>query len=103
MKFYNLCSIINYMTEFREILKRYHISPLKYDDDVELSESDYGFLFAILSKYYVAKQQLGCRVPKVDETSIRNKIENYCKRTIIPPTIEELMDVLMNQNKGVVL
>jgi len=89
--------------EFREILKRYHISPLKYDDDTELSESDYGFLFSILSKYYIAKQCLGNRVPKIDEEGMRNKIENYCKRTLVLPEIEDLMDILMNQNKGAVL
>ena len=89
--------------EFREILKRYHVSPLKYDDDVELSESDYNSLFNILSKYYAAKEYLGCRVPKIDVNTVRNKIENYCKRAVIPPTVEEIMDILMNQNKGAVL
>ena len=88
--------------EFKDILRRYHISPLQYDDGVELNESDYNALYQILTKYYTVNSYLNKRVPKVDST-INNKIENYLKRSLIPPETEEIMDILMEQTDSKVI
>jgi GH15 family glucan-1,4-alpha-glucosidase len=88
--------------EFKDILRRYHISPLQYDDGVELNESDYNSLYQILTKYYTVNSYLNKRVPKMDVT-INKKIETYMKRSLIPPETEEIMDVLMEQVDSKVL
>ena len=41
---------------FKEILQRYHVSPLQYDDGVELQESDYVDLYVVLMKYYFIRK-----------------------------------------------
>lgn len=88
--------------EFKDILRRYHISPLQYDDGVELNESDYNSLYQILTKYYTVNSYLNKRVPKTDVT-INKKIEAYMKLSLIPPETEEIMDVLMEQTDSKIL
>ena len=88
--------------EFKDILRRYHISPLQYDDGVELNESDYNTLYQILTKYYMVNSHLNKRVPKVDST-IDKKIENYLTRSLIPLETEEIMDILMEQTDSKVI
>ena len=88
--------------EFKDILRRYHISPLQYEDGVELNESDYMTLYQILGKYYAVNSYLNKRVPKTD-TNVLKKIENYCRRSLITPEVEDVMDVIMEQKGGKVL
>lgn len=87
--------------DFKDILKRYHISPLQYDDGTELNESDYNSLYIILSKYYAVNSYVGKRTPKLEDYS--KKIENHCKRCLIEPDVDEVMDILMGQTGGTVL
>lgn len=87
----------------KEILQRYHVSPLQYDDGVELQESDYVDLYVLLMKYYFVKQRLGSgRVPKIPDNLI-NKVESHCKRSLLPITEEDCLDILMEQTGGKVL
>ncbi len=88
--------------EFKDILRRYHISPLQYDDGTELNESDYNLLYQILNKYYTINSYLRKRVPKLD-SSINQKIESYIKCSLIPPETEEIMDILMEQESPKIL
>lgn len=82
---------------FKEILQRYHISPLKYDDGVELEERDYVNLFTILSKYFTIKQKVeGGNLPVIKEQLIA-KVESTIKNSLVPFEPEELMDILMEQ------
>ena len=83
---------------FKEILKRYHISPLKYDDDVELGERDYFSLFVILQKYYTIKalNDEKFNVPVVDESLI-TKVQKDKEKSLLPLTDEECMDIIMQQ------
>lgn len=88
---------------FKEILQRYHIAPLKYDDGVELEERDYVNLFTILSKYFTIKQKVeGCNLPVIKEHLIA-KVESAIKNSLVPFEPEELMDILMEQTTKEVL
>lgn len=89
--------------EFKEVLQRYHISPLKYDDDTLLTESDYFDLANILLRYYYSKKIMGCqKLPKITDNLIK-KVDNHCKRSLLGIDLESLMDILMEQNGGNVL
>jgi len=89
--------------DFRETLKRYHISPLQYDDGVELNEIDYNSLFVILQKYFFAKNMLdSSRVPQIPD-NLKHKAEVRCKKALLAPDLEDLMDILMEQEGGNVL
>ena len=83
---------------FKDILKRYHISPLKYDDNEELSERDYFSLYTILQKYYTIKalNDDKFKIPSVDEVLVQKVIKDKNK-SLIPLTDEEQMDILMKQ------
>ena len=83
---------------FKEILKRYHVSPLQYEDGVELGERDYYSLFLILQKYYAVKElnDEKFKVPVVDESLIK-KIQRDKEKSLLPLTDEECMDIIMNQ------
>ena len=89
--------------DFREVLRRYHISPLQYDDGVLLDEKDYYDLAVLLMKYYYSKQKLGCnsRIPKIPE-ALQKKVENHMKRSLFEVDIESIMDVLMEQGGNVI-
>ena len=89
--------------DFRETLKRYHISPLQYEDGTELNEIDYGSLFMVLQKYYFAKNMLeSTRIPQISE-NLKHKVEVRCKKALLSPDFEDLMDILMEQEGGNVL
>lgn len=83
---------------FKEILKRYHISPLKYEDNVELGERDYFSLFTVLQKYYTIKalNDEKFKMPFVDESLIKKVIKDKGK-SFIPLSDEEQMDIIMQQ------
>lgn len=83
---------------FKEILKRYHISPLQYADGVELGERDYLSLFVILQKYYIIKSinDEKFKIPTVDESLIV-KVRKDKEKSLLPLSDEECMDILMQQ------
>ena len=76
--------------KFKEILSRYHISPLMYQDGVELDEKDYRDLYKILTKYYYIKDELY----SVDEQLIK-RLNYNMQNSIMSLEPEEKMDVLM--------
>ena len=81
--------------DFRETLRRYHISPLQYENGQELTENDYSQLFGILQKYYYAKTMCGyTRTPVIPE-NLKNRVINLQKRSLFDLTSEEIMDTLM--------
>ncbi|MBR6401841.1 MAG: hypothetical protein IKS48_00490 [Eubacterium sp.] len=84
---------------FKEMLKRYHISPLQYADGEELSERDYFSLFTILQKYYTIKSMNDEKfnIPFVDKALI-DKVSRNKEKSLIPLSDEECMDILMKQN-----
>lgn len=85
--------------QFKEILMRYHISPLQYEDGVQLEERDYLDLFKILQKYYAIKQITeNSDIPQVNK-DLMNKVIKTNEKSLIPFEPEELMDILM-QKKG---
>lgn len=89
--------------EFKGILQRYHISPLKYDDDSELAESDYYDLAGLLLRYYYAKNILGCqKIPRINDNIIK-RVQNHLKRSLFENDVETLMDILTEQTGGNVL
>ena len=83
---------------FKEILKRYHVSPLKYDDNTELGERDYFSLFVILQKYYTIKalNDEKFKIPVVDESLIV-KVQKDKEKSLLPLSEEEQMDIIMQQ------
>ena len=84
---------------FKEILMRYHISPLQYQDGKELEERDYLDLFRIMLKYYAIRNVTEkFDIPKVDGNLMKRVIKNY-ETSLIPFEPEELLDILM-QKKG---
>ena len=87
--------------KFTDVLKRYHISPLKYEDDRFLVERDYVDLFKILIKYFVIKSSYEDVKKLFDE--LNRKKEFVLKNTLLDLSEEELIDVLMGQNTNVVI
>lgn len=91
--------------QFKDILKRYHISPLQYEDNTELNERDYYSLFVFLQKYYTIKSITDdkFKVPVVDNALIQKVIKSM-EKSLLPLSEEECLDILMNQKtKEVVL
>ena len=85
---------------FKDILKRYHISPLQYNDGVELEEKDYNDLYKMLLRYYaVRKLTENYEPPKIDKTLLDKMNKNF-ESSLIPFEPEELFDILMSK-KGV--
>ena len=89
--------------EFKEILQRYHISPLMYEDGTKLTESDYFDLANMLLRYYYSKSLMDSqKLPRINDTLI-NRVKNYCNRSLLGIDLECLMDILMEQTGGNVL
>lgn len=89
--------------EFKEILQRYHISPLQYQDGVELNESDYFNLAELLLKYYYSKNIMGCtKIPKITDV-LKKRVTNHCQRSLLGFELEDLMDILTEQTGGNIL
>lgn len=85
---------------FKDMLKRYHISPLQYQDGVELEEKDYNDLYKMMLRYYaVRKLTEDYEPPKIDKTLVEKMNKNF-KSSLIPFEPEELFDILMIK-KGV--
>lgn len=84
-------------------MQRYHISPLKYDDGTELEEKDYFNLGTVLLKYYYGKQLLqDTRVPRIPD-GLAKKAADHMKRSLLGVDFEGIMDILMEQQGGIVL
>ena len=88
---------------FVDVLRRYHISPLKYDDDVLLQEKDYIDLLKILVKYAVMKSEFGTQVNFQVEPRLLRKVESLKKNSIIEPEEVDVMDCLMETSESLVL
>ena len=85
---------------FKDMLKRYHISPLQYQDGVELEEKDYNDLYKMMLRYYaVRKLTENYEAPKIDKTLV-DKMNKSFESSLIPFEPEELFDILMIK-KGV--
>ena len=90
--------------KFTDVLERYHISPLKYEDNTVLEEKDYSSLYDVLRKYFKMKKYLNNRVNEVCDSEITKKIDSLTKNSLIPATEEEIMDTLLNvSGKNIVL
>lgn len=83
--------------QFREILQRYHISPLKYDDGTELGEKDYCSLFVILQKYFLSRKIIGQEKVFASMDKLIKKAEQSYERSLLPLEVEDVMDILMEQ------
>lgn len=88
--------------KFTDVLERYHISPLKYDDDTVLNEKDYLNLFQILLKYILVKNCMGEKIDTTINESLIKKMESAFKRALIPFSDFELLDILMEQKTEVI-
>lgn len=87
--------------KFTDVLKRYHIAPLKYDDNRILVEKDYLDLFKILMKYFVMKFSFEDMKSMFDELS--KKKEFTLKNMLLNLSEEEMIDILMGQNSNIVV
>ena len=87
--------------KFTDVLKRYHVSPLKYEDDRILVEKDYVDLFKMLMKYFVMKSSYEDMKKIFDELS--KKKEFTLKNILLELSEEEMIDVLMGQNTSIVV
>lgn len=90
--------------DIKETLKRYHISPLRYEDGTELSEKDYISLFEFMTKYFYAKNTLSenKKSYSIPENLI-NQVERLQKFALIPASFDDVMDILMEQTGGQVI
>ena len=88
---------------FKEILKRYHISPLQYEDGKELTERDYLELFKFLMKYYCIRGIFDKNfvIPSVPMDSM-DKVKRCAEKSLLPLTEEECLDILM-KTKPIIL
>ena len=86
-----------------ELLRRYHIAPLKYEDGVELTDKDYFDLAGFLIRYFHAKKVMGfSKTPHIPDNLI-SRVERYMKQCLLDITIEDIMDILMEQKGGNVI
>ena len=88
--------------KFNDVLKRYHISPLKYDDEKPLNDNDYINLAKILTRFIAMKNETGTEINVSIPQSTLNKIGFVKKNTLIPISEEDLMDILMEQDTELV-
>ena len=87
---------------FQDVLKRYHISPLKYEDNVLLNEKDYKDLYKMLTRYFVIKG-VSWNFLIQETNDLQKKVERIFNNTLIPFTEEEMMDILTDQYEEAVL
>lgn len=89
--------------EFKKVLERYHISPLKYDDGVELSEKDYDILFKMFEKVKALEEFFKSgTIP--EKLSVEfNKLNSIKKNSLFELSDEECLDIIMNKNSQEVL
>lgn len=85
--------------KFTDVLQRYHIAPLKYDDDKILDEKDYFELSKILHKYVFMKNKFDNNFLdfEVNENLVK-KVEHTLKNSLMDLSEEDIMDILMEQN-----
>ena len=82
--------------KFVDFLRRYHISPLKYEDERVLIQKDYMDLYIMLSNYFKMKEILGKfkNEDLINEQAVKS-IEFAMKNSLIEPDEAEIMDKLM--------
>ena len=83
--------------KFEDVLRRYHISPLTYDDGSSLKENDYINLLKMLYKYAFVKNKFGANIHLDIGESLLAKLSFVEKNSLIPLGEEEFMDILMEQ------
>ena len=81
---------------FRNILRRYGISPLRYEDNKELDEKDYKDLYILLTKYFYIQGNAYELEPE-----LVSKLKNKISLAVIPLTDEEKLDILIGLEKEV--
>ena len=89
--------------KFVDVLRRYHISPLKYDDDVLLQEKDYMCLLKMLVKYAEMKKQFGPGINYEVDPRLFRKVEALKKNALFEPEEADVMDCLMEQTDSSVV
>ena len=88
---------------FREILGRYHVSPLKYADGTELNEKDYRDLYVMLQKYFTAQRiTTKNKMPEANPDLIKRAEQDYA-RALIKQDFTDVMDCLMEQKGGIII
>lgn len=88
---------------FTDVLTRYHISPLMYEDGSLLRENDYVDLLRILTKYAYMKERKGVVISNDIKELLINKINYAEKNSLIPPSEEDIMDILLEQKSESVI
>lgn len=88
--------------EFKELLQRYHVSPLRYEDGTELVEKDYKNLYLILKKYFIAQKMILNKDEPAISQNLISKAEKNNECSLISPDVEDIMDILMEQKGGIV-
>lgn len=81
----------------RQLLQRYHISPLQYQDGVELNDKDYYSLFKFLLKWYYVND------PAITEISNKDKqqLDRLEAKAVIPVTAVDKFDYINKQISSV--
>lgn len=88
---------------FTEQLKRYHISPLQYDNGLYLNEEDYKILYSLLQAYFVSQENVKhIKSPGMNCDEITRVKRNEMSR-IIKSSVEDLMDEILDIKKELVL
>ena len=89
--------------KFTDCLKRYHISPLNYNDGTELDERDYLELYKMLHRYFEMKELLLIKEKWQIDEYILDKIRATIKNSLIPMEEQDVMDILMEQKTNIVI
>lgn len=93
--------------DFKNILRRYHVSPLQYEDGVELDEKDYHILFNMYERYQcitlVLNNEPISEYYQLKFGELIAKVKSIQLNSIFPLTNEEIIDIIMEQNDSEVL
>lgn len=90
--------------EFVDLLRRYHISPLSYEDGVLLDKKDYSILFDMFERYQTALKIInGEPINTVKFESEVKKIKNFNSNSLFSLTEEEIFDIMLNKEQQEVL
>lgn len=86
--------------KFEDLLIRYHISPLSYDDGSPLSDKDYCDLFSLLLKWLMVKNKttdVSNLISENDKKLIK-KFEFSFRNSLYPLDDTELLDIINGQD-----
>lgn len=89
--------------KFVDVLERYHISPLKYEDNTVLDEKDYANLYDVLSKYFFMKRCFNSNVPKINLEEAEKKVDFLKKNSLIEITEEDILDLIVGVDNKLVV